>query len=455
MGLNVVLIGVEDALFPKDEDDDDALKLLRGIFVYTWVDELMNDLESLMLVDSNKIPILEEIEEVSSCAIFLVKKMKTSIPQLSAQFGSLQLGRAWLHMLTELPQKIANKDGDIAQVFDCMRDVNTSLSKLLSSLKTMKASESAVGELLNTANVIFSTLTSSGVSLMKRTRSIHELFVDEAAATTEAEIIIPLHLRPRRMLAVGDPKQLPASVTSQRAADFGLDKSLLDRLMFGCGGVHMMLDVQYRMSPAISKFPAGMFYNGKLQNGQNVRSPTYTGDISILHQKPYTVIHVDGQESRASSGSYYNAQEAKAVLRLVQLVRDASLDVQMKNWASIEKIRIITFYSGQVRAIKELLRSHRLPNITVATVDSSQGCEADIVIVSFVRSNGNSSSAGKHKVGFLNDDRRINVALTRAKFQLFCVGDSNTLLNAGAQTITTLVNDAKTRGFLFNQDLLK
>ena len=282
-----------------------------------------------------------------------------------------------------------------------------------------------------------------------------ELFVDEAAATTEAEIIIPLHLRPRRMLAVGDPKQLPASVTSQRAADFGLDKSLLDRLMFGCGGVHMMLDVQYRMSPAISKFPAGMFYNGKLQNGQNVRSPTYTGDISILHQKPYTVIHVDGQESRASSGSYYNAQEAKAVLRLVQLVRDASLDVQMKNWASIEKIRIITFYSGQVRAIKELLRSHRLPNITVATVDSSQGCEADIVIVSFVRSNGNSSSAGKHKVGFLNDDRRINVALTRAKFQLFCVGDSNTLLNAGAQTITTLVNDAKTRGFLFNQDLLK
>jgi superfamily I DNA and/or RNA helicase len=103
---------------------------------------------------------------------------------------------------------------------------------------------------------------------------ILELFVDEAAATTEAEIIIPLHLRPRRMLAVGDPKQLPASVTSQRAADFGLDKSLLDRLMFGCGKEHMMLDVQYRMSPAISAFPSSIFYNNKLRNGQNVSSPT-------------------------------------------------------------------------------------------------------------------------------------------------------------------------------------
>ena len=159
-------------------------------------------------------------------------------------------------------------------------------------------------------------------------------------------------------------------------------------------------------------------------------------------------------ESRASSGSYYNAAEANAVLRLVQIIQDASRDV--RNWASIDKIRIITFYSGQVRAIKDLLRSRGLTNVTCATVDSSQGSEADIVIVSFVRSNGNSSnSEGQHKVGFLNDDRRINVALTRAKYKLFCLGDANTLLNAGAQTITDLVNDAKSRNLLFDQDILK
>ena len=99
-------------------------------------------------------------------------------------------------------------------------------------------------------------------------------------------------------------------------------------------------------------------------------------------------------ESRASSGSYYNAAEANAVLRLVQIIQDASRDVKMSNWASNQKIRIITFYSGQVRAIKDVLMSLGLTNILCATVDSSQGSEADIVIVSFVRSNGKSSNSG-------------------------------------------------------------
>eukprot|EP00979_Chaetoceros_neogracilis_P003732 scaffold656_cov271-Chaetoceros_neogracile.AAC.42 len=110
---------------------------------------------------------------------------------------------------------------------------------------------------------------------MKASESaVGKLFVDEAAATAEAEISIPLHLRPRRILDDGDPKQLSASVTSQRSADFGLDKSMLDRLMFVCDKEHMMLDVQYRMSPAISAFPSSIFYNNKLRNGQNVSSPT-------------------------------------------------------------------------------------------------------------------------------------------------------------------------------------
>ncbi|OEU15131.1 hypothetical protein FRACYDRAFT_165538, partial [Fragilariopsis cylindrus CCMP1102] len=58
--------------------------------------------------------------------------------------------------------------------------------------------------------------------------------------------------------------------------------------------------------------------------------------------------------------------------------------------------------------------------VLVATVDSSQGCEADFVILSFVRSEGN---GGRNTVGFLMDDRRLNVALTRAKYQIIGVGN--------------------------------
>ena len=171
MGLNVVLIGVEDSLFPPDENADE-LRSLKGIFVYSWVEELMTDMETLML-DPYKIPMLEEIEETSFLASFLVQKLTNSIPQLSQKFGSWQNGRSWLHMLKELPQNIASEDGGTAKVLDSVRAVNKSLSQLLSSLKVMKATESAVAELLNTANVIFSTLTTSGLSLMKRTRGVH------------------------------------------------------------------------------------------------------------------------------------------------------------------------------------------------------------------------------------------------------------------------------------------
>ena len=289
------------------------------------------------------------------------------------------------------------------------------------------------------------------------TAGLAELFVDEAAAATEPEILIPLHLWPRRMLAVGDPKQLPASVTSKRAADFGLDKSLLDRLMFGCGEEHTMLDTQYRMSPAISAFPSSMFYNGKLQNGDNVKCPNYKGNVSLLNNsEAYTFIQVNGRESGARSGSYYNMDEARAVVRLVELIRDASLSYENKSWSSTEKLRIITFYSGQVMAIKDLLRSIGLGHIFVATVDSSQGCESDIVLVSFVRCEGNMSSGiGDRRVGFLNDDRRINVAMTRAKFKLICVGDAkNKLLKSGVTTLTSLVKDVVQRKLLSFESIL-
>lgn len=89
-------------------------------------------------------------------------------------------------------------------------------------------------------------------------------------------------------------------------------------------------------------------------------------------------------------------------------------------WNSAERVRVITFYSEQVAEIKRMLMKANLSGVTVATVDSSQGSEADLVIVSFVRSNG----LNQHdSVGFLSDDRRLNVALTRARYQLVCVGN--------------------------------
>ena len=98
-------------------------------------------------------------------------------------------------------------------------------------------------KLLQSANVIFCTLASAGSSIIKKTSHIDDLIVDEAAAATEPELYIPLHLQPKRLLAVGDPLQLPATVLSRRAIHLGYAKSLHERLMYDCKYDHIMLDV--------------------------------------------------------------------------------------------------------------------------------------------------------------------------------------------------------------------
>jgi hypothetical protein len=119
---------------------------------------------------------------------------------------------------------------------------------------------------------------------------------------------------------------------------------------------------------------------------------------------------------------------------------------QGEPWYDPDRLRIITFYQGQVVLIKQLLSRAGLGQVLVATVDSSQGCEADIVLVSFVRSNPGYGSV-RRSAGFLADDRRMNVAMTRARYQLVCVGDAKgTLSNSGAVTLESVVRDAQERG---------
>eukprot|EP00980_Cylindrotheca_fusiformis_P011078 scaffold2551_cov113-Cylindrotheca_fusiformis.AAC.17 len=156
------------------------------------------------------------------------------------------------------------------------------------------------------------------------------------------------------------------------------------------------------------------------------RSPDYSGPL-LLGGQHYSFLNICGVEKQSASGSFENYAEAQEV---VKLVREASHRMKGR-WQSADRIRIITFYTAQVLLIKRLLYQARFSDVIVATVDSSQGSEADIVIVSFVRSRGTSRHAS---VGFLSDDRRLNVAITR--------GGMSTLSKANAQTIRALGVDA-------------
>ncbi len=112
---------------------------------------------------------------------------------------------------------------------------------------------------------------------------------------------------------------------------------------------------------------------------------------------------------------------------------------------------MITFYSEQVAQINRLLIREKLYGVTVSTVDSSQGSEADLVIVSFVRSKGTTQ---QDSIGFLSDDRRLNVALTRAKYQLVCVGNIHgSLRSARKGAIKDLITWSVELGHTINFNL--
>jgi len=313
-------------------------------------------------------------------------------------------------------------------------------------IENLNDMESPTQELLATARVIFCTLSTAGASILKQTRRIDDLLIDEAAAATEPEICIPFHLKPQRMLAVGDPLQLPPTIMSRHAADMGLSTSMHERLMNQCGKNFFMLDHQYRMNAQISLFPCNQFYSGRIMNGKNVACKTYTSNIELPRMSPYSFINISGGEYQMQpGGSYANEAECVAVVKLVEKI--AKHSAQVPDWHSTDKLRIITFYQGQVTLLRRLLAKKGLGRVLVATVDSSQGCEADIVIISFVRSS--SKKGVRHAAGFLADDRRINVALTRARHQLICVGDANgTLGRQGSEALKNLVSDAKRRGCL-------
>jgi AAA domain len=260
-------------------------------------------------------------------------------------------------------------------------------------------------DFMKTADIIFCTLCSSGSSIMRGVGLVPTLIVDEAAAATEPNLYIPFHIKPTRMLIVGDPKQLPAVVLSDRAKKSGLAVSLHERLMLNCGAKYSMLTAQYRMHPSICDFPSRQFYEGKLVNGANVFC--YERKGCLFDGRPFLFLHVEGREQKSASGSPYNVREARAVASLVK-------SVPSEQRCNPDKFRIITFYRAQVQTIRQELDSRGLRNVLVSTVDSAQGCESDIVVISFVRSD---------MVGFLKDDRRMNVALTRARYQLVCVGN--------------------------------
>lgn len=278
-------------------------------------------------------------------------------------------------------------------------------------------------DILDKADVICSTCIGSGHIVLDG-RRFPRVLIDEATQATEPATLVPIVRGCRQLVLVGDHKQLPPTVISTRAEEMGLNKSLFERLI-ELGVNSTMLLEQYRMHPCIAEFPSRQSYDGLLKNGvksENRIAPT--GIIWPDFDNPVAFLPVEGGEIVSADGhSKANPTEAGWVLRIVDSLL-AGEDI------SPDDIGIITPYNGQVREIHDLMESSgglenngKWNGIEVRSVDGYQGREKEVIVFSAVRSNPEGN------VGFLNDSRRLNVALTRAKRGLIVIGDPKTLRN--------------------------
>ena len=248
------------------------------------------------------------------------------------------------------------------------------------------------------------------------------LFIDEAAQALEAACWIAIGKADRVILA-GDHQQLPPTIKCVEAERGGLGRTLMQKIAERWPETVSLLTIQYRMHEAIMRFSSDWFYQGALQ-----AAPEVSHRGILQWDSPITWIDTAElevtEELNGETQSRINRPEAE---RLIAQLK-AYVEKITKERILEERIDfgIISPYKSQVHYLRSLLKREPFFKplrslITIHTVDGFQGQERDVILISLVRANA------EGKIGFLNDLRRMNVAMTRARMKLIILGDASTL----------------------------
>lgn len=395
---------------------------------------------------------LAEIEDDESAAQRILSLRETlrqqSLPlgideviALEAQANEVaeRIAAACLHRIPREERPSADRIARFQSIAALARDFVGTVSTEQRSLETFLA---------GTRQIVAGTCVGLGRSALGLTSTPFDLvIVDEAARCTASELAVPIQAASSIVL-VGDQRQLepqhPESVVDEVADQLGVGegevvRSDFERVFEGKYGqaVGHTLRRQYRMLRPIGEIVSQSFYEGALEHGRTV--PVV--DIGCMPAElSAPVVWVDtaplGERARQAEpnhrGSLVNKVEADAI---VALLKRWSEDDRFIEWlqsytSHAHAIGIICAYSAQrdlVRRKISLAPIHATLReaLKIDTIDSYQGKENPIVIVSLVRNNWDGSKEGGVETvrpGFLAKPNRINVAISRAMDRLVIVG---------------------------------
>ncbi|KAJ9152585.1 hypothetical protein P3X46_026140 [Hevea brasiliensis] len=350
-------------------------------------------------------------EKISATGLKVVRLCAKSREAVSSPVEHLTLHYQVRHLDTSEKSELHK----LQQLKDEQGELSSSDEKKYKALK--RATEREISQ---SADVICCTCVGAGDPRLANFR-FRQVLIDESTQATEPECLIPLVLGAKQVVLVGDHCQLGPVIMCKKAARAGLAQSLFERLVL-LGVKPIRLQVQYRMHPSLSEFPSNNFYEGTLQNGVTVNERQSSGidfPWPVPNRPMFFYVQMGQEEISASGTSYLNRTEAANVEKIVTTF--------LRSGVVPGQIGVITPYEGQRAYIVNYmsrngaLRQQLYKEIEVASVDSFQGREKDYIILSCVRSNEHQG------IGFLNDPRRLNVALTRARYGIVILGNPKVL----------------------------
>ena len=380
-----------------------------------------------------------------------------------------------INLLNEKYNKIINISEKKSINFQ-LNELNLQKNSLLRNLSEKRSQKKKFEfDILTQSKIVCTTLNSSGSERLKNLLiNFDYLIIDEACQCVEPSNLIPLSHKIKKLIMVGDHMQLPATVFSPNASKILYNRSLFERFLDNNYPRHI-LTIQYRMHSNIRNFIGQTFYENKLVDNEEYIKKLKENKIyqSINEKYNFCFFDISYGEEKIDMKSFNNIFEIDFIIKLILKIakkinlefdenneldyfeiKKKSIEIYKKNY----KFAIITPYKSQVKLItekiKELKKEKNIiksTEIEINTIDSFQGQERDIIIFSTVRSNFTEDTCDEENnsnnddiyvncidkkipstgtgIGFLNDFRRMNVGLSRAKYACFVVGNGDTLKN--------------------------
>lgn len=332
----------------------------------------------------------------------------------------------------ELQPQHYSQTSIINQLYGIITKTNTGLKDIIEVLCEWKDSVE------NTQNYALSNLVLSSVNLVGATcigvnsqKRFSDLkfdvtIIDEAGQIQIQNAIVPMSVS-NKLIMLGDHKQIPPSVDQElveQCESNNVDPGLLFKSLFEDmynrlpASNKTMLDTQFRMPNEISDLLSDYFYEGNYKAGPN--KINLSSVLPSISSKPVLLIDTSKakgrMETKVPEKGCYNVLEAKVIKYLVKEIEKVSAD--------LNEVGVISAYKLQVEKIKNEIKpivSAAIANEMVASLDSFQGQERDVIIYSFTKSN--KLSPDKKRIGFLKELRRLNVAMSRCKKMLILIGD--------------------------------